>query len=168
MNKDIRSPDKLEDSAALEQLMRAYLTHELTELAAVSDISVDLDSLLAATFENIGAYLPPRGRLLMAYQDGSLVGCVFLKQIRPDAAEIKRLFVTPAARGTGLGQALVDGVLAAAREMGMARVLLDTGLWDKAAHGLYLKLGFRDIAPYPESENDARLFQFLRFMELEL
>ena len=104
----------------------------------------------------------------MAYQDGSLVGCVFLKQIRPDAAEIKRLFVTPAARGTGLGQALVDGVLAAAREMGMARVLLDTGLWDKAAHGLYLKLGFRDIAPYPESENDARLFQFLRFMELEL
>jgi GNAT superfamily N-acetyltransferase len=168
MSAEIRSIEIVERPEELRGLVRAYLAHELRELKAVSGISLDLEDLVAKTFDQLDEYLPPRGRLHLASDaDGKLIGCVFLKMIRSDAAEVKRLYVRPEARGIGLGRELMAGVLADARSLGAGHVLLDTGIYDTAAHALYGKLGFREIDYYPEGENDPTLGPYLCYMQLD-
>ena len=53
-------------------------------------------------------------------------------------------------------------------ELGAERVLLDTGRWMSAALALYRDMGFQEIAPYPESENDPAMAPYLVYMELRL
>jgi len=95
-----------------------------------------------------GKYAPPRGALLLAPGEG----CVGLRPIDARTAEMKRLYVRPAARGTGLARRLALAILFEARARGYRRVVLDTvaGKMD-AAIALYRALGFREIAPYYEN-----------------
>ena len=169
MTVKIRSLEMLDNPVQLQELVRAYLEHEISELHRISGLSLDVNELVAATFDNISDYLPPAGRLLLAVtSDTQLQGCVFLKRIRPDACEIKRLFVQPKARGKGLGRRLMDNLLDEARSMGAAHILLDTGIYDKAAQALYCNLGFHEIDAYPEGENDPSMAPHLVFMQLDL
>ena len=168
MPAEIRSVETVENPVELKELVRAYLAHELSELHAVSGIRLDLEELVSTTFDHVDEYLPPQGRLHLATNaDSQLIGCVFLKMIRPDAAEVKRLYVRPAARGTGLGRKLMTGILADARSLGAACVLLDTGVYDTAAQALYGKLGFREIDYYPEGESDPMFAPYLCYMQLD-
>ena len=98
-----------------------------------------------------GAYAPPRGRLLLGLVDGQPAGCVALRPMPDGACELKRLFVRPAFRASGLGRALMDRVLTEARELGYPVMRLDTvaGKMDRAI-ALYRKLGFREIPAYGE------------------
>ena len=95
-----------------------------------------------------GDYAPPRGRLLLAEDAGAAIGCVALRPVDAASCEMKRLYVRPATQGRGLGRALVDRLLAEARALGYARVVLDTLPQMATAQRLYEKLGFRDIEPY--------------------
>lgn len=166
---DIRSAERVDDPEALRAIVREYLDVVLPGFAALSGRQFATEDLAAQTFDNIDAYLPPRGRLLLAEaDDGALLGTAFLKRIRPDAAEIKRLYVRPAARGTGLGQRLMERVIAEAAVLGATALLLDTGQHLTASQRLYERLGFRDIPPYPESENDPALAPYLRYMQRDL
>jgi ribosomal protein S18 acetylase RimI-like enzyme len=61
---------------------------------------------------------------------------------------MKRLFVRPTARGTGLGRRLAETVIAEARTRGYSRMLLDSLPTMVAARSLYQALGFRETAPY--------------------
>ena len=168
MSAEIRSIEIVERPEELRDLVRVYLAHELRELKAVSGIGLDLEELVTKTFDQIDDYLPPHGRLRLASDpDGKLIGCVFLKMIRSNAAEVKRLYVRPEARGIGLGRELMAGILADARSLGAEHVLLDTGIYDTAAHALYGKIGFRKIDYYPEGENDPTLGPYLCYMQLD-
>jgi len=111
-----------------------------------------------------GDYALPVGRLLLAYDDEQLLGCIALRRRDEVTCEMKRLFLRPTARGKGAGRILVDQILAAAREIGYQRMVLDTvpGTMDKAIE-LYRSIGFREIAPYYQSPVPGALF-----MELEL
>jgi putative acetyltransferase len=92
-----------------------------------------------------GKYAPPRGALLLAQG----AGCVGLRPLSDDTAEMKRLFVRPAARGAGLGRRLALAALSQARELGYRRMVLDTiGEKMGEAVALYRSLEFREIAPY--------------------
>ena len=73
-----------------------------------------------------GAYAPPEGRLLIARVGGDVVGCVGLRPLEPGICEMKRLWVEPGFGGRGIGRALAESIVAAAREIGYERMRLDT------------------------------------------
>jgi len=77
---------------------------------------------------------------------------------------MKRLYVRPGYRGTGLGKKLVEELIVEARKIGYTRMRLDTvGESMKDAVALYRRLGFKDIAPYREYPLDGVLY-----MELDI
>jgi GNAT superfamily N-acetyltransferase len=95
------------------------------------------------------AYGDPHGPCLIARLDGRPAGCVALRQTaQPRIAEIKRFFVTDAARGTGIGSALLARALRAAGARGYRAVRLDSLPVMSAALRLYARFGFEEIGPY--------------------
>ena len=110
-----------------------------------------------------GDYAPPRGRLFLALPGGKPIGCVALRPLFHRDAEIKRLYVRPGHRGSGLGRALATRVIAEARALGYETLKLDTLPQMQAAQRMYEKLGFRDTAPYNDNPVAG-----VRFMALAL
>ena len=165
----IQSLEELEYKAQLHDLVREYLEHEVKELREVSGLDLDVEELISNTFDHIEVYLPPVGGLHICIDESDLLqGCVFVKMIRTDACEIKRLYVRPSARGLGLGRKLMNNILSQAKDMGAKTVLLDTGIYDIAAQNLYKSLGFTLIDSYPEGESDPDVLPYLLFMKLDL
>jgi ribosomal protein S18 acetylase RimI-like enzyme len=98
-----------------------------------------------------GKYAPPSGALLLAKSasTGEAIGCVGLRPLQPEGTcEMKRLYVSPKGRGTGVGRALAEAVVAEAKRLGYGRMVLDTLGSMTTPLKLYRGLGFRDIEPY--------------------
>lgn len=96
-----------------------------------------------------GDYTPPSGRLLLAAYDGKPAGCVALHKLEDGICEMKRLYLRPQFRGSGLGRALADRIIAEARQIGYRQMRLDTvESAMKDAVAMYRKIGFREIPPY--------------------
>lgn len=114
------------------------------------EIGVDLcfQNFAAELRDLPGSYVAPSGCLLVAELDGRLVGCVALKPLEAGAAEMKRLYVEPEHRGSGIARALVLELIRRARELGHQRLLLDTLPGMRAAQRLYGSLGFVDVEAY--------------------
>jgi len=94
------------------------------------------------------AYAPPHAVFLAEIGERA-VGCVVLAAHDADSVVVKKLYVTPAARTSGSGRALMNALIDAARKRGCARVLLDTHAEQlPAAYRLYLSLGFRERDEY--------------------
>lgn len=100
-----------------------------------------------------GKYAAPAGELLLACDNhGEPLGCVGLRPINPDGcSEMKRLYVSPKARGLGLGRALVDAIIGEAVRIGYSEMRLDTLPTMAEAISLYKKAGFVLIEPYYET-----------------
>ena len=129
------------------------------EYAASLSFALDFQDFDRELDDLPGPYAPPRGALLLARGEG----CVGLRPLDGTTCELKRLYVRPVARGTGLGRRLAEAIVAEARRLGYTRVRLDTVPGMDAAQALYEQLGFREIEPYR-----ANPIRGARFLELEL
>jgi GNAT superfamily N-acetyltransferase len=109
-----------------------------------------------------GRYAPPDGRLLLARDGAAAVGCIGLRRVDAATGEVKRLYVRPEARGRGLGGELARRVIAAAREIGYRRLVLDTLAPMAEARSLYGALGFREIPAYYANPLSGVIYMELR------
>ena len=116
----------------------------------------------------LDAFLPPSGRLLLAFEESRPAGIGCLRRIGENTGEIKRMFVRPEFRGRGIGRALLEALVSEARAMGYCAVRLDSAGFMEAAHSLYRSAGFYEIGPYEESEIPLEFRHEWRFMEKQL
>jgi ribosomal protein S18 acetylase RimI-like enzyme len=93
-------------------------------------------------------YVPPKGALLIAHLDTEIAGCVALRPLDERTGEMKRLYVRPEYRSSGLGRHLVAAVIDAARGAGYVELRLDTLPSMVSAQALYRRLGFVEIPAY--------------------
>lgn len=118
-----------------------------------------LNAELAATYPEDGATHfrldpdevgPGRGAFLVAFAGARPVGCGAVRRLDDDAAELKRMYVVPAARGLGAGRALLAALLDEARQLGVRRVVLETGRRQERAMALYARAGFVEVPAFGE------------------
>jgi GNAT superfamily N-acetyltransferase len=130
------------DMAAIQRLFRAY-AESLNFDLCFQDFDAEMADFPGKYAAEAG------GALLLATWDGEPVGAVALRDLGGGACEMKRLYLAPAARGSGLGRRLVEAIVAIAAGHGYRAMRLDTvpGAMD-AAIALYRDIGFRDIPPY--------------------
>ena len=110
-----------------------------------------------------GEYAPPGGILLIARDGEAAAGCVALRRLDAATGEMKRMYVRERYRGGGLGRRLAVSVIDAAKQLGYARVVLDTLPKLASAIALYRDLGFGEIDPYLASPTPGALCFELRF-----
>jgi ribosomal protein S18 acetylase RimI-like enzyme len=108
-----------------------------------------------------GMYVPPEGRLLLAYVDGDAAGCIGLRKMEPGFCEVRRLYVRPRFRGQRLGRMLADAIIAQARQAGYHTARLGTLPVMKEAIALYQSLGFVPVAPYKDNALTAAIYMEL-------
>ena len=80
--------------------------------------------------------------------DGTALGCGALRALGDGVAEVKCMYVVPAARGRGVSKAVLAGLEDAARERGWTTLRLETGPLQPEALGLYTGAGYRPIGAF--------------------
>jgi ribosomal protein S18 acetylase RimI-like enzyme len=143
------------DFAAARVLFQEYADQLNIDLC-FQGFDTELDQLAAM-------YAPPSGCLILAQSDAGPIGCGAIRLFRGDACEMKRLYLRPQARGTGVGRALAELLVSRAKALGYAHMVLDTLVDMRAARKLYGSLGFRETAPYYDNP-----LRGVVYMELDL
>ena len=153
---------KLVQAASAEQIEQARALFK--EYAAWLELDLCFQNFEKELAELPGKYDLPDGRLLLAFENQQLAGCVALRKMDETTCEMKRLFLRPAFHGRGLGRQLIDAIVSEAKAIGYQRMRLDTLPEQMGrAIALYRAAGFREIEPYYTNPVPGALF-----MELEL
>jgi GNAT superfamily N-acetyltransferase len=166
---EIRDAQLPNDMDSIRQLWTAYLTWGNDKMQMLYGVHPhNPKEAVQQDIENIDKFLPPNGRLIIAFIDGNACGIGCLKSIDDEIGEIKRMYVDPSFRKIGAGRAILQSLLSAAKETGYTKVRLDSPKFMEAAHSLYRSFGFNDISVYDEVEIPEEFRQYLLFMELDL
>lgn len=144
------------DLPAITSLFRAY--------AASLPIDLGYQGFDGELASLPGKYAPPTGALLIARDaNGAALGCVAMRPLdEPGVCEMKRLYITPAGRGQGLGRHLARAIIEAARAAGHHEMRLDTLSTMHEAQALYRALGFTEIAAYYDTPIENTVFMSLK------
>ena len=129
------------DLRAIVELFQGYASSLPVDLG-YQDFAAELAGLP-------GKYAGPKGALLLARDlAGRPLGCIALRPLDAEICEMKRLFLVPEARGMGLGRALAEAIIVAARDRNYRELRLDTLPSMASAIALYEGLGFERIEAY--------------------
>lgn len=97
---------------------------------------------------------PPDGTFLVAHADDGPVGCGGIRRYDATTGEIKRMYVRPDARGRGVSRTLLRELEDVARQLGYDALVLETGLRQPEAIGLYESAGYARIQSYGYFRNE--------------
>jgi drug/metabolite transporter (DMT)-like permease/predicted GNAT family acetyltransferase len=111
-------------------------------------------------------YVEPGGTFLVVYEDGEAIACGGIRALDDGAAELKRMYVVPDARGRGVGAELLARLEDEARRLGYRRLRLDTASQLKEAQALYRGAGYAEVPDY--NGNVAATHWFEKELEPEL
>jgi len=134
------------DDPRVVELLHTHTTRARAETAPGSAHALDLSGLRA-----------PEVTFWSAWEDDAVVGVGALKRLSADHGEIKSMYTAEAARGRGVGSAMLRHIIAAARGHGISRVSLETGSWPyfAPARALYAQHGFVECAPFGDYQPDS-------------
>ncbi|CCH90625.1 Acetyltransferase (GNAT) family protein [Modestobacter italicus] len=124
------------DDPVVQELTSA----QQTEMRVLYD--GDIEPGVKPSAEDIAVVLVARD------DDGTPVGCGALRPLGPGAAELKRMYVVPAARGRGISRLLLVALEAEAAARGWTTLRLETGTRQPAAVGLYTAAGYRPVEAF--------------------
>jgi putative acetyltransferase len=144
-------------TAAARQLIGEYLSWVAGVAAEHHGLAFDIDAMLASDIGDRAKFYPPSGRLYLLRDRSDWVGVGALKRLDNTAAEIQRMFVRPAWRGTGAGRLLLERLLDDARVLGCGELRLESLKSLAPAHALYRSAGFVEVPPY--DDNSMRNYQ---------
>jgi GNAT superfamily N-acetyltransferase len=93
--------------------------------------------------------VPPDGRFVVVLDDdGTAIGCGAIRRRDDESAELKRMYVRPAARARGISRLILAELEATARRFGYRALVLETGLRQPEAMRLYESSGYTRIPSY--------------------
>jgi GNAT superfamily N-acetyltransferase len=118
------------------------------EITRVEPDGFAVERSVAAPPEDLA---PPHGAFLVARLDGEPVGCGAVRLLDAATAEIKRMWISPAARGRGVARRLLGDLEGVAGALGCTVVRLDTSAHLTEAIGLYRSSGYVDIPAYNDN-----------------
>jgi putative acetyltransferase len=133
------------DDPRVVDLLHTHLTRARAETAPGSAHALDLSGLRG-----------PEVTFWSAWEDDAVVGVGALKRLSADHGEVKSMHTAEAARGRGVGSAILLQIMAAARARGMLRLSLETGSWPyfSPARALSARHGFVECPPFGEYRAD--------------
>jgi DNA-binding MarR family transcriptional regulator/GNAT superfamily N-acetyltransferase len=134
------SPDSEDARRCLEAYFRELKARFETGFDAAADDSARAEDMT-----------PPSGLFVIARLDGEAVGCGGFKRIDKTTGEIKRVWTTPPARGSGVARRVLRALETAAREAGLKTLRLDTNRALTEAHALYRNEGYREVARFGDN-----------------
>ena len=143
------------DDPRVVALLQLHLTRARAETARGSAHALDLTALRA-----------PEVSFWSVWESDELLAVGALKQLSAEHGEVKSMHTAEAARGRGVGSALVRHIMAEARTRGMRRLSLETGSWPYflPARALYARHGFVECGPFGDYRDDPNSV----FMTIEL
>ena len=144
------------DDPRVIALLEAHVTRARAETARGSAHALDLAGLHA-----------PEITFWSVWEDDAVVGVGALKRLSADHGEVKSMHTAEAARGRGVGSALLRTIMATARALGMSRLSLETGSWPyfAPARALYARHGFVECGPFGEYREDSNSVFLTRVLD---
>ena len=168
-----RIADPVADRAALIALNIEHVSWVFSEIEKMAGLTArevlgaEAADYVPTIIDKVCGDAPPDGLFYLVDMDGALVAMGGLRRSAEGIAELKRVFVRPAARGHRLGEAITRRLIDDARRFGYRAVRLDTLPFMHAAQALYGSLGFVDCPPYP-IEMPESFRDHVRYMQLAL
>jgi GNAT superfamily N-acetyltransferase len=157
-------------------LIREYLEWLNERVQRDYGLEFDVEAMLASDLASPDKFYPPAGRFYLAQYGGDIAGVGCLKKLEEGVGELQRMYVPPRFRGKGIGRAILNRLIDAARSSGYRRLKLESLEFLEAAHALYRSAGFHAIDPYADNsmksyqaaKNLDKYYTIAVFMEMDL
>jgi ribosomal protein S18 acetylase RimI-like enzyme len=103
-------------------------------------------------------YSPTKGGVILCKNKNEFIGCVGIRKIDNNTAELKRMFIKPAYQKQGIGKNLLEKAVELAKDLNYKFIRLDTLNYMTAAINLYKNYGFYEIPAYYNNPNDTAIY----------